>query len=145
MRVPSHKALLEAFHDLTPDDAKLIRALAKAVDEDIPGHFADPLRDLIEDYAPDTAKYVRGLYSDPYRTHLWRVTVALHAMDEVMGTSGVETLGPDIVGAWNLQPAPPYEYLNAGDPYATTLIYRRRDNSLHIGDWGSIAEKHSNW
>jgi hypothetical protein len=140
MRAPSQKALLEAFRDLTPEDAKLIRALAKAVDEDFLGD-PDTLRTLVEDYTPDTAKYVRGLYSDPYRTHLWRVTVALHAMDEVMGTFGVKALGPDIGG---MEP-PPYEYLNTGDTYATTLIYRRRDNSLHIGDWSSIAEKHRNW
>jgi hypothetical protein len=61
MRAPSQKALLERFRDLTPEDAKLIRTLAKAVDEDIPGHFADPLRDLVEDHTPDTAKYVRSM------------------------------------------------------------------------------------
>jgi hypothetical protein len=141
MRAPSQKALLERFRDLTPEDAKLIRTLAKAVDEDIPGHFADPLRDLVEDHTPDTAKYVRSMYSDPYDSHIWRVTVALHATNEIMGTYGVEGLGPDIGGPT----PPPYEYLNTGDTYATTLIYRRRDNSLNIGSWGDIAERHPNW
>ena len=79
------------------------------------------------------------MYSDPYNSHMWRVTVALHAIDKIMGTYGVEPLGP--VGT----SGPPYEYLNTGDSYGTTLIYRKSTDNLFIGDWGSIAERHPNW
>lgn len=37
--------------------------------------------------------------------------------------------------------APPYEYLDAGDPYTPTLIYKRDTDNLYIGCWGDIAER----
>ena len=150
MRAPSQKRLLEAFPHLSPDAAKLIRALAKATDDvtwDRYGHVegTDPLEKLVNKYPdpllPHTERHVRSLYTNPYRSHMWRVTVALEGMNEIMGTYGVEGLGPDVHGPT----PPPYEYLNTGDTYGTTLIYRRRDNSLNIGSWGDIAERHSNW
>lgn len=146
MRVPSLDRLLKAFPSLDEQQAKLIRALGHAVDEGEPDHTYglranDKLEKLVDEHVPGTSKYVRSMHSDPYRMHMWRVTVALHAMNEVMGTYGVEALGPDVHG-YN---APPYEYLNTGDTYATTLIYRRRDNSLNIGSWGDIVEHHRNW
>jgi len=135
MRAPSEKALLNAFRDLTRENAKLIRALARATDDE------ELLEQLVNDNVPGTARYVRSMFSSPYRSHMWRVTVALHAMNEIMGTYGVEALGPDVGGP----NPPPYEYLNSGDTYATTLVYRRSDDSLHIGSWGDVAERHPNW
>jgi len=138
MRAPGEKTLLDAFR-LSRQEAKLIRALAKAVDEaDAEG---DPLEELVSAYVPGTVKYVRSMYSDPYRSHMWRVTVALHAINEVVGGYGVEALGPDVGG---MQP-PPYEYINMGDTYAATLIYSRQTNTLSIGSWGDIAERHPSW
>lgn len=147
MRAPSAKALLEAFRDLSSEEAKLIRALAKAVDDVEFDRYGsgivgdDPLEELVNEYVPGTAKYVRSMHSDPYRSHMWRVTVALHAMNEIMDTHGVEALGPDVGGP----SPPPYEYLNTGDTYATTLIYSRKSNSISIGNWGDIAERHPSW
>ena len=138
MRVPSVDRLLAAFPSLTPREAKLIRAIGKAADMPSDG---DPLENLIEMHLPKTAQYVNSMHNSPYDSHMWRVTVALHGMNEVMGTYGVEALGPDIGG---MSP-PPYEYLNTGDTYATTLIYRRRDDSINIGSWGDIAERHPSW
>jgi hypothetical protein len=135
MRVPSIARLLEAFPDLDKQKAKLIRELGHAVDE------GETLEHLIDENVPETSKYVRKMYSNPYNSHMWRVTVALHAMNVVMGTYGVEALGPDVHGP----NPPPYEYLNTGDTYATTLIYRRRDDSLNIGNWGDIVEHHPKW
>ena len=136
MRAPSVQALTTTFRDLTPNAAKMIRALAKAVDE--PG---DRLEKLVDEYLPATAKYVRGMYSSPYYSRIWRVTVALHGMNEIMGTHGVEALGPGRSGDY----APPYEYLNMGDPFVSTLIFNRSAHALRIGSWGNIAERHSNW
>lgn len=130
MRAPSEKKLLEAFRDLTPKDAKLIRKFAKAVDD------PEELEDLVEK-VPATEAYVRSLYSSPYRSGIWRVTVAMHAINELVGGYGVEGIGPGRSGDY----APPYEYVNMGDTYATTLIYDRDKDRLFIGDWGTIVEE----
>jgi hypothetical protein len=138
MRAPSIDSLMKAFPKMTREEAKLIRLVAKADD-------ADSLEKVIDGeviaFFPRTKAFVFSLSSDPYTSKIWRVTVQLHAIDEVMGTYGVEGLGPGRSGDY----APPYEYLNAGDTYATTLIYHRNTDNLFIGDWGSIAEKHPSW
>jgi hypothetical protein len=143
MHVPSEKTLLEAFPNLKREDAKLIRALAKAVDDVETDEYGypvgeDPLEELVNAYVPETQKYVRSLYSDPYRSDIWRVTVALHAINMILDGFGVEAIGPDVGGP----SLPPYEYISMGDPYETTLIYNRKTNSLSIGNWGDIAERH---
>ena len=111
--------------------AKLIRQIAKAAED------PDKLRRIIDARCPKTAAYVRGMYNDPYDSDMWCVTVALHAINDLAGGYGVEGLGrirgPDY--------APPYEYINMGDTYATTLIYRRRTDSLSIGTWGDIVDR----
>jgi hypothetical protein len=134
MRMPSSRRLQEDLH-LSPEDAKLVRAIGHAADD------GEILSTLIESNVPRTAEYVRSLHSDPYRSPMWRVTIALHAMDVILGTHDVEGLGP---ATWSNY-APPYEYLNTGDTYGTTLIYRRKTDTVSIGDWGSIAERHPSW
>jgi hypothetical protein len=134
MRMPSSRRLQDDLH-LTAEQAKLVRAIGHATDD------GEILSTIIEASVPRTAGYVRSMHSDPYGSHMWRVTVALHAMDAIIGTHGVEALGPPSGGNY----APPYEYLNTGDTYSTTLIYRRKTDTVSIGDWGSIAERHPNW
>ncbi len=129
MRAPSEKKLVEAFRDLTPKNAKLIRAFARAEDD------PEKLEELVEK-VPATDAYVRSLYSSPYNSGMWRVTVALHAINELVDGYGVEPLGPV-----DTRYGPPYEYINMGDTYATTLIYDRDKDELFIGDWGSIVEE----
>jgi hypothetical protein len=134
MRAPSVKTLTADFR-LSPDEAKLIRKIAAAADD------GEELKKVVDARVPATSSYVRSLYSDPYRSRLWRTTVALHAMNEVMGTHGVESLGPPRSGDY----APPYEYLNTGDSYGATLVYDRNGDRLFISSWGDIAEKHPEW
>jgi len=134
MRAPNSKNLQERL-GLTPEQARLVRALAHACDD------GEVLCALVEASVPKTAGYVRSMHSDPYHSQIWRVTVALHAMDQVVGTFGVEGLGPARGGDY----APPYEYLNTGDTYGTTLLYRRKTDTLTIGSWGDIAERHPSW
>lgn len=134
MRMPSSQRLQEALK-LTPEQAKLVRAIGHATDD------GEILSSLIESNVPATAEYVRSMHGDPYGSHMWRITVALHAIDNIVGTNGVEALGPTSGPGY----APPYEYLNAGDTYAATLIYRRHTDTVTIGDWGSIAERHPSW
>jgi hypothetical protein len=120
---------------LDSEQANLIRKLAKNTDE------PEKLSELVEAYCPATVQYVHRMHSSPWDSHMWRVTVALHAMNEIMAMYGVEGLGPTSGPSY----APPYEYLNAGDTYNTTLIYRRSTDTLSIGTWGDIAEKHPSW
>jgi hypothetical protein len=134
MKCPSSQNLQSSLH-ISTEQAALIRALARAVDD------GKVLAVLVEASCPATAAYVRSISSDLYHSHMWRVTVALHAMDQVIGTFGVESLGP----AQGSSYAPPYEYLNAGDTYAATLVYKRSSDSLSIGSWGDIAERHPEW
>jgi hypothetical protein len=131
VRSPMVKSLLATFRNLTPQQAKLIKKLAKLTDN------ANELRELIAKECPDTDRYARSCYSDPFNSHMWRVTMALHAIDRILGTHGVESLGEGS----GLGHAPPYEYCNTGDTYAATLIYRRASDNLFIGDWGSIVER----
>lgn len=137
MRAPTVKSLTAAFRDLTPESAKLIRRIAHATND------GAALAQIINsDYrCKETERYVAQMYSSPYDSQIWRVTVALHAIDQLLGTSGVEALGPGRSGDY----APPYEYCNAGDPYAATLIYKRDTDNLFIGNWDGIAEQHPNW
>lgn len=134
MRAPSAKTLTSEFR-ISPENAKLVRLLAAAADD------GERLKELVNARVPATASYVRSMYSDPYRSRLWRTTVALHAMNEVLETHGVEGLGPPRSGDY----APPYEYLNVGDPYSGTLIYDRDGDRLFVGSWGDVVEKHPEW
>jgi hypothetical protein len=131
MRIPSTKRLTATFRDLSPAQANLMRKIAHAVDD------AEALETLINAECESTAAYVRSMHSSPYDSHGWRVTVALHALDSILGTYGVECLRLARDSEFE---APAYEYLNTGDTYGTTLIYSRRGDSLTIGSWGDIAE-----
>jgi hypothetical protein len=136
MLCPSEKSLIARF-GLDRTQAKLVRQLAHTVDD------GDALRKLIDEKCPETAKYAASCHNDPFDTDIWRVTMVLHAIDKIVGGHGVQGLGPGRRGDY----APPYEYVNFGDPYVTTLIYSRADgaNNLYIGSWGPIAERHPDW
>jgi len=134
MRVPSAKRLMEAFRDLDKKNANLIRAFAHAVDD------PDELRKLVE-RVPQTDQYVRQLYSSPYRSAMWRRTVALHAIDVLVEGFGVESI-PDEDD--DPRRGPRYEYINLGDTYATTLIYDSAKDNLFIGSWGDVVERRGN-
>lgn len=135
MKSPSVKSLLASF-DIAREQALLVKELCAVAGE----RFM--LAALIEAKCPETHAYARSCYSDPYSSQMWRRTMVLHAIDQIVGTCGVEGLGPG--DAFNGY-APPYEYLNAGDPYTTTLIYKRDTDNLYLGAWGPIAERHSDW
>ena len=129
MKAPSTKSLLNAFRDLDRKRANLIRRIAHAVDD------REKLAAIIARECPDTHAYARSCYNDPYASHMWRVTMALHAIDRALGTYGVESLGPR-----DTMDPPPYEYCNAGDTYSATLIYKRDTDTIRIGSWGDIVE-----
>ena len=101
MRAPSTKALVAAFR-ISRKDANLVRKIAHATSD------RAQLERVIERDAPEATKsYVRSLHGDPYDSQIWRVTVALHAINEI--------------------------------------VYKRATDTLSIGDWGSIVERHPSW
>jgi len=128
---PSIKKLRETF-DLDAAQAKLIKDLCAARDD------RDALQTLIEARCPATHGYTIVCCTDPYHGRLWRTTLVLHAVNCILDMSGVESLDPD--GDFRMHP-PAYEYCNAGDTYATTLIYKRATDRLFIGNWGDIVER----
>jgi hypothetical protein len=115
--------------------ARLVRKLAHAADD------GEALKSLVDDHCPATAAYARSCHADPYRSQLWRTTMVLHAINDVVGGIGVEGLGPGRNGDF----APPYEYVNRGDLYGMTLVYKRATDNLYLGCWGNIAEQHPTW
>lgn len=152
MKCPSADRLVAAFRDLDRKQANLIRRIAHATDQGPdnttstgsdtststgPGTQPDPLAVLVEKHVPSTSAYVRRCYHDPYRSHMWRVTIALHAINSILGTFGVESLRSRDD---SFHGGPSHEYLNAGDAYATTLVYYRAANALRIACWGDIVE-----
>lgn len=130
MRTPSIKRLVATF-DLTREQASLIKRLGVACDS------AEALSTLIEAECPATDRYARSCFHNPYTSQMWRRTMALHAIDCILGTHGVESLGE---GKHSEGYASPYEYCNAGDPYAATLIYRRATDNLYVGCWATLVE-----
>lgn len=131
MRLPSATNLTSAFPHLDRKQANLIRRIGKARND------AEKLSALIEKHCPKTRASALQCYGNPYDSVMWRTTMALRAMDEILETHGVETIGK----APDFRSPPPYEYLNAGDPYATTLIYTHATDTLRIGCWGDIADR----
>ena len=65
------------------------------------------------------------------------VSEALEKINIILEMHGVEGMGP--VDRYDYAPA--YEYLNAGDTYATTLIYKRATDRLFIGTYGDVVER----
>lgn len=114
---------------LTRDQARLIKRIGRST------HDRSELERLIERHCDSTHRYARSCHSDPYATLMWRTTLALHAIDTILGTHGVEPLGG------NSYEAPPYEYCNTGDPYSATLIYKRSSDRLFVGSWGDIIDQ----
>lgn len=140
MRCPSVDRLESVFFNSvnrssTRADCLAVRRLCKARDD------ARALEKEINSGRHEkTRQYANSCYSDPYASLQWRTTLVLHALDVLLGTHGVESLGP-----LDMRDGPPYEYCNAGDPYVTTLIYTRATDTLRIGCWGDIAERHPTW
>jgi len=132
MRSPALKTLVSELNT-TVDEATLIRALCAAADDE------GTLLDIIADKVPGTDAYERRLYHrSPYNA-MWRRTLVMHAINEILRGHGVECLG---TGA-DLWEGPSYEYINFGDPYAATLIYSRfrgADN-LYISDWATASKR----
>jgi len=132
VKIPSADKLVATFRNLTREQANLMRQIAHASDD------ATKLANLIERYVPITHAYARRCHSDPYDSRMWRATMTLHALDQLLGTYGVEAITRRDDSPFR---GPSHEYLNAGDTYATTLVYYRDADALRVGCWGDIVER----
>lgn len=129
MRAPTAISM-SAELGVSREEGLAIRTLTRLVD------LPDLLQTYVEDHCPDTWRYVRSLHSSPWRSSMWRRSVVMHAIDRILGTHGVEPLGPIAMSS-----GPPFEYCNAGDTYAVTLVFDRDRDKLIISSWGDIAER----
>jgi hypothetical protein len=128
LRMPSVRTLVNDLY-MTSADARLIRRIGHAA------HSAETLRPVLES-DPRTAPLAIDV--DRSLNDGWLRTYALRGMDRVLGTHGVESF--EVPG--NSMPVyPSFEYLNAGDAYAATLVYHHHARAIRVGCWGDIAER----
>lgn len=73
-------------------------------------------------------------YRHPTYSHM-----LLTAINEIIEGHGIEHIRPKDEGRH-----PSYDYINMGDPYATTILLRS-DGRLIVGCWGDIVEAHMDW
>lgn len=128
---PSVKRLC-ALKDITPETAKRIRTVIKL--------HCDELQEYAERFLPRTRDWLMRCYSRPSASNL-RAAM----LDELMGTHGVEYLFKTSEGLMGHCSSNDDElvatYLNAGDPYATTLV--KRNGAWQLGCIGDIIERMS--
>lgn len=116
MRAASINALTQ-IKDVTEEDARRIRAVWKAT------NLNSLLRECPVDFnVMDTALGVRNL-----------IVVKRKVIDRLLQTCGVEYLG------WDKRSRDSVYYCNAGDSYATTVIFR--GDNLIVGCWGDLVEQ----
>lgn len=128
---PSADALQKSFR-IDSKEANQIRRLCKVADE------PEALEALIEKEHPKTQEYVRRMHSSPYGSSNWRRTIVLDAINNLLEGYGVEGL-PGKHDSHRT--GPEYQYINMGDTYSTTLIYKRSSDRLFIGNWGDVVER----
>ena len=128
MKSPSKKSLKTKL-SATDEQADFIIKICQLADARY------KLQDFIFENCPATHAYASKCYNDPFNSDSWRRVLILHAIDQVMETYGVEPLGEVEMDG------PPYEYLNTGDSYVTTLIYDRDRDKLIIDSVGDLAER----
>ena len=91
----------------------------------------------ILDQLPATRRWVRACYHRPRPSEVRR-----EALNELLGFHGVEPLyktrkeGGELISTDEIFA----RYLNAGDPYAATLIFRVGRTGPTIGCWGDLPE-----
>lgn len=142
MRCPSVAVLMGRLR-LTKEQAGHIRMLAKLVDGvatgvEVSTGPVQTLQEYIRRHCPKTHRYGRQCFSEPYNSKGWRRTMMLEAMNEVCGTThGIEPLPP--------RGTTQYEYLNAGDSYAATIVHSKKTDSLSLRCIGDIIEQHPVW
>jgi len=119
-------------HDISVWRWELAKQVVALADEPRKlAHFLEGCEDL----AP-TARWARRCYSDPMNSRMWRRTMVMSALNDLFEGFGVEALQDHVDDM-----SPRYEYVNAGDVYAPTLILDREKDVVFICDVGTIVEE----
>lgn len=69
---------------------------------------------------------------------------ALRACDELLGTSGIESVDPEGAPHYTdegIRLCPPFSYCNAGDTYATTLARDHHEGAWVVACWGDLLQE----
>lgn len=84
---------------------------------------------------PKTAAWLNRCYHQPHSTE-----IKLAALDELLGTYGVETI--DVPGAWvsKFYGSAVASYLNTGDTYRCTLLIDHDSCRWKLTSWGDWFE-----
>ena len=124
----NRKKVESAFPHLTKKDINELYAVincksTKAIRENNP-----------ERYQRATS-WKNSCYNPPKLTDM-----KLSCLNDLLEGYGVESLGnTDSPGYY-----PEYAYINLGDTYTTTIVYKRETGKYLLSSWGDIAEKLTN-
>jgi len=86
------------------------------------------------------ARYARSQFNKLVDSPEYKWSHESHAVVEALLRTEAKfpelgTFGPE--GSYE----PEFQYLNTGDPYGTTVVYRK--GRFYAGNWGDIAERYS--
>jgi hypothetical protein len=147
MKMPSLKRLSEEL-GLDRTKAKIIVKIGQSVDDTY------ELANAILKHSPRTAHsyaisdYKTGSRDDVWRggrhsppvSRMWRVTMAMNAIGEIIGSKNeVEEFSP----VNDTSRPPSHLLLSPNEPYGdNTLVYCRRNDTVSICDWDSFVRNH---
>lgn len=86
----------------------------------------------IKDVTEEDAKAIRAIWHASWKSNTGGMTEARERIDAILRTSGVEWLGVHKRAGKSVY------YCNAGDTYATTVLFI--GHRLIVGCWGDLAE-----
>ena len=117
VRAPSIKTLTRDLR-ITREEAKTVRGLIKG--------------DIDPEDIEATDRWIRQCYNRP-----WESSLIMHAIDATIGTCGVECIGDEDKEAHE---SADFDYCNAGDTYAATIIRDNNTGRYFVGCWGDCVE-----
>lgn len=119
MGYPSAARLAEAFPDVDPEVLRGLMSGAIDVEENAESF-------------PKTIRWLHQMYNRPSNNE-----IALHAIDELLGTYGVEGWADPSNFQYGVS------YANTGDSYATTIILKTDWHGDHwiLSSWGDLVEQ----
>ena len=84
---------------------------------------------------PRTNSWADGCYHYPNRRE-----IKLEALDELLGTCGVEAISDERIYIDHYHGNTVASYLNTGDSYAETLLFDNYENKWKLTSWGDFVE-----
>lgn len=102
----------------------------------IRGRFTDEkFPSVLERRFPATHEWLRKCFHEPRQSE-----IALHLLDELFQTCGVEAIQDDRFFVDNYHRDIIASYINTGDTYAPTILLDHLDNRWRLCSWGDFVE-----